>query len=73
MKPRTLLIVIIAAVLGVAAAGAYVRRRRAAQAPPPAQIGTDDGVTHIFEAEDPGVAELRQAALEVRRAFQTGA
>lgn len=65
-------IIVILAVLAVAAAVAYMRRKRAAEDPQPAQIGTDDGSSHALGAADPGVAELRQAATEVRRAFQTG-
>lgn len=70
MKPRAAVIVL--AVLGLAGAAVYVRRKRAA-APSPVQLGLQDGGEQSLAADDPGVAELRSAAADVRRGFEIGA
>ena len=71
MKSRT--VVVILAVLGVAGAAVYARRKRAAAAPPPVLLGLEDGGEQSLAAGDPGVAELLNAAADVRRGFEIGA
>jgi hypothetical protein len=64
--------IVILVVLGLAGAAVYARRKRAAAAPPPVRLGLADGGELSLAADDPGVADLRSAAADVRRAFEKG-
>jgi len=71
VKLRAALIVL--AVIGLAGAAVYVRRKRAAEALAAVQLGLEDGGEQLLSAGDPGAAELRSAATDVRRGFASAA